>query len=105
MLKFFDVGNKARIGFWCIAKDAETAIQIAFEANHAKKKENLRATDITEEFLQSEKGPEVAEMANGNIQGHLIKQGFSLSLTDLMAGKKPPPAFWKIVGKKYEVNE
>ena len=50
-MNIYDVSNKNKHGFWCAAPDAETAKDIALHAGHAKKRENLHVTDVTQRFL------------------------------------------------------
>lgn len=83
-MRVYDVGNKARVGFWCAAPDAETAKQIALAAGHAKKLENLDTTDITEKFS----GEGAAEILNGERTGHLVRQLSGFSGTQLIASLK-----------------
>ena len=102
-MKVYDVGNKAREGFWCAAPDEEAAKQIALAAGHAKKIENLHVTDITEKF----EGIGAAEILSGTRTGHLCWQGASHNAAEFFktikdTGKPPvpKPGKWIFVGEK-----
>lgn len=77
-VRIFDIGNKAKVGFWCAAPDAETAIEIALDAKHGKARENLHATDVTDSFLSQD--PEhhdaasIQAIVNGTKTGRVIGQ-------------------------------
>lgn len=95
----FDVVNRARVGFWCAAPDAGTAIEIAFAAGHAKKRENLTAKDVTERFMALD--PErhdqesIRAILDGQKTGRVIGRGHSYNAAEffaqLAAGDPPKP--------------
>lgn len=98
-MRIFDVGNKSNLGFWCAAPDAETAKQIALAAKHAKKIENLRATDVTENFLRDEATGNhvgISEIIAGDKTGRVMGEGCSLTFKEIMEGKKPSPTRWRV---------
>lgn len=103
-MRIFDIGNKARTGFWCAAPDAETAKAIALAAGHAKSIDNLRATDVTEHFLDKRAMGHtgIDEIVNGAATGHVIGRCQSYTMAELLAGVTKAKPHWVILERRTE---
>lgn len=98
-MRIFDVGNSAGAGFWCAAPDAATAIDIAFAAKHARKRENLDATDVTEKFRAFDpahhEASSIEAVLTGTKTGRVVGKlpvYNALELFDALAKTGKPPA-------------
>lgn len=92
-MRVFDIGNKARTGFWCAANDEAEAKQIALAAGHAKTIANLRSTDITAKFT----GKGADAIKTGTQTGHLVFKGVSYTFEEIIAGVKREGEGWVFV--------
>lgn len=95
-MRLYDIGNRARMGFWCIAPDEATAKQIALKAKHAKSLEALRARDVTDAYLTDvHQAPEsrasLEALLTGTKTGRAFKRGTSYNaaehIRDILEGK------------------
>lgn len=91
MNRIYDLGNKAKDGFWCAAPDEATAIRIALAKGHAKKAENLTVNDVTESFAGANG---IEPILAGPRTGRIALRGTALRIQDVLNGVKPPPSVW-----------
>ena len=107
-MRIYDVGNTARVGFWCAAPDAETAKQLALAAGHGKKLANLRATDVADHFLAQDPkhhdAASIRSVLDGTRTGRVIGRAHSVRMDEVFraiaeTGHPPPsvPTRWEIL--------
>jgi hypothetical protein len=97
-MEIFRVRNKAHLGCWIVASDADTAKQIALERGHARKLENLTTTCVTQLILEEELTRDSAlEIVNGDKTGIMIRQMSSYTFTEVVCGTKKPGPRWVLV--------
>ena len=107
-MRIYDVGNKAKVGFWCAAPDEDTAKDIALAAKHAKNRQALRVTDVTEQFLSNSPAhhdmDSIQAILDGDKTGRIVGQGQSFTFNQVVeaiaaTGKGPVAAKtkWMIV--------
>lgn len=101
-MRIYDVSNTARVGFWCAAPNHDTAISIALNAKHARRWENLTATDVTADFQQriADGHRGIEAILSGEQTGRIIGKGESYTMDEILAGVKKPRTEWIIINKE-----
>jgi hypothetical protein len=110
-MRIYDVGNKAKVGFWCAAPDEDTAKDIALAAKHAKNRQALRVADVTEMFLKNDPNhhdlDSIHAILNGTTTGRVVGIGQSFRFEEILkaidetgTGPKAAKTRWVVNGNE-----
>lgn len=80
MTKLYRVVNKKHVGIFIAATNEQDALELAMSANHARKIENLKVSDVTEYWLNHIHGESLKSCLERNCRGigtiRITSQGF-----------------------------
>ncbi len=88
-MRFFDIGNRAKEGFWAVARDEAKALQIALDDGHIKTLKEARIHELpSQDFVGK---PGISELEAEGYEGRIGWQGRAYSLMEVLQGKPKEP--------------